>query len=385
MTPRAATLFSDHFGDPTGAVVGRAPGRVNLIGEHTDYNDGFVLPTTIDRHIEVVARRRSDRQVRIVAADLGERREIDLDSPIDYADSGWLPYVLGVVHELVQRGRIQKGVDLVFRGTVPRGAGLSSSAALEVATALALDAIFNLWLNPVDMARLCRDVEHRYAGVRCGIMDQFASRLGRSDHALLIDCRSLDARHVPMPLDGHRLVIVDSGIRRELADSEYNQRRTECEEAVALLREVDAPITSLRDVTPDMLSTHEHRLPPDLFARCRHVVSENHRVLEACERLARGDLPGFGRLMNASHLSLRNDFEVSHPALDRLVEEAHGVDGVLGSRLTGAGFGGCTVNLVAESALSELEERLRPLVDDWSLRSIVVGTPERARVTEVIA
>jgi galactokinase len=385
MTPRVATLFRDHFGDPTGAVVARAPGRVNLIGEHTDYNDGFVLPTTIDRHIEVVARRRSDRRVRIVAADLGDRREIDLDSPIDYANSGWLPYVLGVVHELVQRGRIQTGVDLVFRGTVPRGAGLSSSAALEVATALALDAIFNLWLNPVDMARLCRDVEHRYAGVRCGIMDQFASRLGRSDHALLIDCRSLDARHVPMPLDGHRLVIVDSGIRRELADSDYNQRRTECEEAVAVLREADASITSLRDVTPDVLSTHEHRLPPDLFARCRHVVSENQRVLEACERLARGDLPGFGRLMNASHLSLRNDFEVSHPALDRLVEEAHRVDGVLGSRLTGAGFGGCTVNLVAESGLSELEERLRPLVDDWSLRSIVVGTPERARVTEVIA
>ena len=385
MTPRAATLFRDHFGDPTGAVVARAPGRVNLIGEHTDYNDGFVLPTTIDRHIEVVARRRSDRRVRIVAADLGERKEIDLDSPIDYANSGWLPYVLGVVHELVQRGRIQTGVDLVFRGTVPRGAGLSSSAALEVATALALDAIFNLWLNPVDMARLCRDVEHRYAGVRCGIMDQFASRLGRSDHALLIDCCSLDARHVPMPLDGHRLVIVDSGIRRELADSDYNQRRTECEEAVAVLREADASITSLRDLTPEMLSTHEHRLPPDLFARCRHVVSENHRVLEACERLARGDLPGFGRLMNASHLSLRNDFEVSHPALDRLVEEAHQVDGVLGSRLTGAGFGGCTVNLVAEAALSELEERLRPLVDDWSLRSIVVGTPERARVTEVIA
>jgi len=385
MTPRAATLFRDQFGEPTGAVVARAPGRVNLIGEHTDYNDGFVLPTTIDRHVEVVARRRSDRRVRIVAADLGERREIDLDSPIDYANSGWLPYVLGVVHELVQRGRIQTGVDLVLRGTVPRGAGLSSSAALEVATALALDAIFNLWLNPVDMARLCRDVEHRYAGVRCGIMDQFASRLGRSDHALLIDCRSLDARHVPMPLDGHRLVIVDSRIRRELADSEYNQRRSECEEAVALLREVDASITSLRDVTPDMLSTHEHRLPPDLFARCRHVVSENHRVLEACERLARGDLPGFGRLMNASHLSLRNDFEVSHPALDRLVEEAHRVNGVLGSRLTGAGFGGCTVNLVAEPALSELEQRLKPLVEDWPLQSIVVGTPERARVTEVIA
>ena len=384
MTKRAAALFRDHFGDSTGAVVARAPGRVNLIGEHTDYNDGFVLPTIIDRDIEVVARKRSDRQVRIVAADLGERREIDLDSPIDYANSGWLPYVMGVVHELVQRGRIEVGVDVIFRGTVPRGAGLSSSAALEVATALALDTVFNLWLNPIEMARLCRDVEHRYAGVRCGIMDQFASRLGRSDHALLIDCRSLEARHVPMALDGHRMVIVDSGIRRELADSAYNQRRTECEEAVAILHEADASITSLRDVTPEMILGHENLLPPDLFARCRHVVSENHRVLEACERLANDDLPAFGRLMKASHLSLRNDFEVSHPALDRLVEEAHQVDGVLGARLTGAGFGGCTVNLMTEAALPDFEQQLEPLVDDWPTQSIVVGTPEQARVTEVI-
>jgi galactokinase len=385
MTIRAAVLFKDHFGDPTGAVAARAPGRVNLIGEHTDYNDGFVLPTTIDRHIEVVVRRRSDRKVRIAAADLDERKDLDLDQPIDYSNSGWLPYVMGVVHELVQRGRIHFGVDVVFRGTVTRGAGLSSSAALEVATALALDTVFNLWLNPIELARLCRDVEHRYARVRCGIMDQFASRLGRSDHALLIDCRNLDARHVPMPLDGHRLVIVDSGVRRGLADSAFNQRRTECEEAVAHLHKVDVSITSLRDVTPDTLPRHKDRLPPDLFARCRHVVSENHRVLEACERLAIGDLPAFGRLMKASHLSLRNDFEVSHPALDRLVEAAHQVEGVLGSRLTGAGFGGCTVNLVAETALPDFERQLEPLVDDWSAQSIVVGTPEQARVTEVIA
>ena len=380
-----AKLFANVFGDPTGAVVARAPGRVNLVGEHTDYNDGLVLPMTINRHVEVVARKRSDRQVRIVAADLGQRKDNDLDRPIDYSNSGWLPYVMGVVHELVQRDQIDRGVDVVFRGTVPRGAGLGSSAALEVATALALDTVFNLWLNPTDMARLCRDVEHRYAGVRCGIMDQFASRLGRPDHALLIDCRSLDARHVPMPLDGHRMVIVDSGVRRELTDSDYNQRRTECEEAVTLLREVETSITSLRDVTPETLPTHENRLPPDLFARCRHVVSENHRVIEACERLATGDLPAFGRLMNASHLSLRNDFEVSHPALDRLVEEAHLVDGVLGARLTGAGFGGCTVNLVTETALSDFEQQLEPLVDDWSTQSIVVDAPEQARVTEVIA
>ncbi len=385
MTPRAAAVFREYLGDPTGAVVARAPGRVNLIGEHTDYNDGFVLPSTIDRHVEVVARLRSDRQVRIVAADLGERRENHLDEPIDYTDSGWLPYVLGVVHELAQRGRIEFGVDIVFRGTVPRGAGLSSSAALEVATALALDAVFNLWLNPIDMARLCRDVEHRYAGVRCGIMDQFASRLGRSDHALLIDCRSLDARHVPMPLDNHRLVIVDSGVRRELADSAYNQRRTECEEAVAILREAENSITSLRDLTLDTLAKHENVLPPDLFTRCRHVVSENHRVLKACESLAGGDLPAFGRLMIASHFSLRNDFEVSHPALDRLVEEAIQVEGVLGARLTGAGFGGCTVNLVTETALPDIERQLEPLIEDWSAQSLVIGVPEKAGVTEVIA
>ena len=380
----SAKLFAEFFGNATGAVVASAPGRVNLIGEHTDYNDGFVLPTIIDRQVEVVARKRSDRRVCIVAADLDERRENDLDSPIDYSNSGWLPYVLGVVHELVQRGRIERGVDVVFRGTVPRGAGLSSSAAIEIATALALDTIFNLWLNPIEMARLCRDVEHRYAGVRCGIMDQFTSRLGSPDYALLIDCQNLDARHVPMVLDGHRMVIVDSGIRRELAESAYNQRRTECEEAVAHLHKVDASITSLRDITPDTLPLQKEHLPPDLYARCRHVVSENHRVIEACERLAVGDLQAFGRLMKASHLSLRSDFEVSHPALDRLVEEALQVDGVLGSRLTGAGFGSCTVNLVAETALADFERQLEPLVDDWAVQSIVIGTPEQARVTEVI-
>jgi len=380
-----AKLFAESLGDPTGAVVARAPGRVNLIGENTDYNDGLVLPTIVDRHVEVVARRRFDRKVRIVAADLGERCEQDFDGPIDYTGFGWLPYVLGVAHELVQRGRMDVGVDIVFRGTVPREAGLSSSAALEVATAIALDAVFNLWLNPVEMARLCRDVEHRYAGIRCGIMDQFTSRLGRPANALLIDCRSLDARHVPMPLDNHRLVIVDSGVRREGVDSAYNQRRAECEEAVTRLREADDSITSLRDMTLGMLVEHKNLLPPDLFVRCRHVISENNRVADACESLANGDLAAFGRLMNASHFSLRNDFEVSHPALDRLVEEAIQVDGVLGARLTGAGFGGCTVNLVTETALSDLKQRMQPLIDDWSLRSIVIRAPEKARVTEVIA
>jgi galactokinase len=385
MTVRPAVLFSEVFGDATGAVVARAPGRVNLIGEHTDYNDGFVLPAIIDRRAEVILRRRSDRQVRILAADLDEKREFDLDRPIEYNDSGWLPYVMGVVHELVERGLIDRGADLLFRSNVPIGSGLSSSAAIEVATALALDAAFGLWLDPVDMALLCRDVEHRYAGVRCGIMDQFASRLGRPDHALLIDCRSLEARHVPLAFDGHRVVIIDSGVRRELADSRYNDRRAECEEAVAILGDADASITSLRDVSAEVLSKHQSLLSPIQLSRARHVVSENERVLEACSCLASGDLPTVGPMMTASHLSLRDDYEVSHPALDRLVEEAGRIEGVLGTRLTGAGFGGCTVNLVTEAALPELGRRLGEFVDDWSEQSIVVGNPEEARVVEIIA
>ena len=381
----AAKLFSRHFGEASKAVVARAPGRVNLIGEHTDYNEGFVLPTIIDRYVEVVVRRRPDRQVRIVAADTGEREENDLDRPIDYSKSGWLPYVLGVVHELEQRGRIKFGVDVVFRGDVPLGAGLASSAALEVATALAVDAAFNLWLNPIDMALLCRDAEHRYSGLRGGFTNQYASRLGRSNHALLIDCRSLEGRHVAVDLRGHRIVIADSGVRRETVDSDYNDRRAECEEAVGVLRAVDPSVTALRDATPELLAACERQLAPNLLARCRHVVAENQRVLDACKRLAADDLPAVGRLMNASDVSLRNDYEVSYPALNRLVEEALQVDGVLGARVTGAGFGGCTVILVVEQAVAELAHRLQPLIDDWSLQTIVVGRPESAQVTEIIA
>lgn len=380
----AARLFSEHFGEPCEAVVARAPGRVNLIGGHTDYNDGFVLPMIVDRHVEVVARRRPDRQVRIVAADTGERSQNDLDQPIDYSLFEWLPYVMGVVHELEQRRHIEFGLDVVFRGNVPIAAGLASSAALEVATVIAVDAVFNLWLGPVDMATVAQEVENRYAGVRCGIMDQMVSRLGRPDHALLIDCRAVEGRHVPMNLEGHHIVVVDSGVRRERVDSGYDDRRSECEEAVGVLRKADPSLTALRDATPELLAECEPRLAPNLLARCRHVVAENRRVLEAAERLAANDLPAFGNLMNASHLSLRNDYEVSHPAVDRLVEEALQVEGVLGARLTSAGFGGATVNLVTEDAVPELEQRLRPLLDDWSQRAFIVGSPESARVTEVV-
>jgi galactokinase len=339
----------------------------------------------IDRHVEMVVRRRLDQQVRIVAADDRERVDNTLGEPIDYSNPSWLPYVLGVAHELAERGRISSGVDLVFRGTVPQDAGLGSSAALEVATALALDAVFNLWLNPIELAKLCRDVEHHYAGVHCGIMDQLVSRLGRPDHALFIDCRSLEVRHVPLPFEGHRVVIIDSGVRRKLADEAYNTRRTECGEAVSILRKVEPSLNALRDAYPALLMSCEQRLFTDRLARGWHVVSENQRVLDACESLARDDLPAFGQLMTASHTSLREDFEVSHPALDRLVETAGEVDGVLGARLTGAGFGGCIVSLVKEAAMPALEDRLRELSKDLSNRVIAVGTAEGAGITEVVA
>jgi galactokinase len=385
MTRRAATLFNDRFGEPGGAVVARAPGRVNLIGEHPASVDGFVLATTIDRHSEVVVRHRSDHRVRLYAADLDEEFEFDFDQPIDYTTAGWLPSILGPIHELVDSGRIESGVDVVFRETIPAGSGLGVPVAREIATAVALDAIFNLWLNPVDMATFCREVHDRYAGGEGKAADQLVVRLTRPDYALLVDGRNLDARHVPMSLGNHRIVIVDSGVRFDIDDPRPAERLAECNQALATLSAADASLTSMRDLTPDLLSKHEKLLPPDLLARCRHIISEDQRALEACERLAAGDLEAFGRLLSASHLSLRNDFEVSHSALDWLVEATREIDGVLGARLTGTGFGGCTVNLVSEAALPEFEKRLQPMIDDWSTQAITVGTAGEAAVVEVIA
>ena len=362
MKPTSTERFAETFGNAEGAIVGVAPGRVNLIGEHTDYNEGFVLPMTIDRSVEAVVRPRDDRRVRLMAADFGRRVEFELGQMPDQARRRWVPYVFGVLHELHLRGLVDRGVDLMVSGDVPRGAGLSSSAALETAVALGLQGAFGFEMDAIDMARLCRDVEHRYAGVNCGLMDQLASRLGRAGHALLIDCRTQDCRHVPLDLADLRVVIVDSGVHRRLAGTDYNVRRRECREALACLREIDPSIGSLRDLTPQGLQAHADALPDNLLKRCRHVVGENERVLEACRFLELGDLPAFGSLMHAAHVSLRDDFEVSHPTLDHLVDTAMETPGVLGSRLTGAGFGGCTVNLVREAAVPAFAERARACV-----------------------
>jgi galactokinase len=362
--PKAAEKFAHAFGDAGGTVVGVAPGRVNLIGEHTDYNDGYVLPMTIDRSIEAVVRPREDRQVRLVASDFGRRVEFELGQTPKNARRSWVPYVFGIVHELHLRGLVNRGVDLSVSGNVPRGAGLSSSAALETAVAMGLQAAFGFEMNAIEMAMLCREVEHHYAGVHCGVMDQLVSRLGRAGHALLIDCRTVDCRHVPLDLADHRVVIVDSGVRRRLVASDYNLRREECAEAVTHLEGIDPTIRSLRDLATPGLEAHADALPDTLLRRCRHVVGENERVLEACRLLELGDLSSFGALMYAAHVSLRDDFEVSHPTIDSLVDTAMETPGVLGSRLTGAGFGGCTVNLVHQSAVPALSARVKACVDE---------------------
>ncbi len=382
---RPAKLFAQFYGDPTGAVVARAPGRVNLIGEHTDYNDGLVLPMIIDRHIDVIARKRPDRQVRMAAADTGETVAAALGEGVDFDGPAWLPYVFGLVRTFDQRGLLESGLDIVFRGTIPPSAGLASSAALEIATALAVEGAFKLWLEPVQTARLCQEVEHRFGGVGCGLMDQMASRLGRSGCALYLDCRTLEARHVPLPFENHLLAVVNSGAQRALAETAYNERRRECEEAVAILRRGDPSIRSLRDVPPELLEEQQVRLPEPLMRRCRHVLTENQRVADACAALAAADIAELGRLMSDSHASLRDDYEVSSPELDRLVAAGAAVRGVAGARLTGAGFGGATVHLMKTSTWGAFEEALAPVTEDLPGAEIfAVRSGDRAGVVEVI-
>ena len=359
--------FAATFGDDNDLQVIMAPGRVNLIGEYTDFNEGFVFPMTVDRGVYVGIRARDDQRVRVKSSRFGEFIDYRLDDFEKPQSGHWSCYVLGVVEELRLLGLVPHGFDTVIDGNLNLGAGLSSSAALETATALALQAVFDFEMSRVDVATLCQRVEHRYANVMCGIMDQFASGLGRSNHALLLDCRTLSHVNIPTNLDKHRIVIISSEVKRELASSAYNERRAQCEEGVALFRQFDPTIASLRDMTPDLFDAYGDQLSEIVFRRCRHVITENARVLDASAALAADELVQFGRLMTASHNSLRDDFEVSCDELDCLVDIANGTEGVLGSRMTGAGFGGCTVTLIHMDAIETLRANLLPYTDRFGL------------------
>jgi len=337
-----------------------APGRVNLIGEHTDYNDGFVLPMAIDRRTVVAAARRPDRKVSVQSKSIGKGEEFDLDHPGPKQRGSWLDYIEGTARALEDRGLRLPGADLLIDSDVPSGAGLSSSAALEMSVALALSSLADeSRLSRVELALAGQAAEHAYVGTMCGIMDQFIASLGRADHALLIDCRSLEPQAVPLALSGAVVLICDTRVKHELASSEYNKRRAECQEGVRLLKEALPDIRALRDVSVAELEEHESRLPQPIRKRCRHVVTENARTLAAARALSANDLAEFGRLMALSHRSLRDDYEVSCPELDLCVEVAASVAGVYGARMTGGGFGGCTVNLVSDEAVPVVSDALR--------------------------
>jgi len=322
-----------------------------------------VLPAAIDRSVLVAFAVRSDREVRMYSLDFDEQSRFALDGCIGRDDvRSWSNYARGVVWVLREEGYDGPGLDLAISGDVPIGSGLSSSAALEVAVLGALREAWGLDLGDRRLALLAQRAENEFVGVRCGIMDQFAAALGVADHALLIDCRSLQYETVPLRLDDHSLalVVVDSGVPRRLEQSAYNRRREECAEALRWLREVirERPLAALRDVSIADLEEHGGTLPPTLLRRVRHVATEMERVDAGVRALRAGDIEAFGRLMNESHASLRDDFEVSCPELDRLVTLAQNTSGVLGARLTGAGFGGCTVNLVRVEALETFDEQV---------------------------
>jgi galactokinase len=352
------------------AGLAEAPGRVNLIGEHTDYNQGFVLPVAIDRTIAIAFAPREDARVRAYSLDFDEEDEFTLADVRRLEDDSWANYLRGVAIVLQQAGHRLTGLDLVVQGEVPIGAGLSSSAALEVATLGAFATTARLTLADRDKALLAQRAENEFVGVACGVMDQMAAVFGRADNALRIDCRSLETEAVPLNLEaeGLRIVVANTGVRRALTASAYNQRRDECNRAVEMLFVLlrGRRPRSLRDITPRDLSINGRFLPEDLLRRARHVVSENARVLSTVEALRRGDLAEVGRLFHASHESLAHDYGVSSPELDLMVELARSVEGVVGARMTGAGFGGCTVNLVRADALDDFR---RDVIETYRART----------------
>ena len=348
-TPQALseTFQSLYGGQPK---LYRAPGRVNLIGEHTDYNQGLVMPAAIDFSTWVAIAPRHDRKLSVRSENFAETVELDLDQPARQGRGHWSDYPFGVAVKLEESGHRLVGANILVSGEVPIGSGLSSSAAIEVATGLALLENSEVTIDRVTLAKLCQQAENEFVGTRCGLMDQFISCFGQAGHALMLDCRGLDYKLLPLP-DNVKLVVCNTMVKHELASSEYNARRADCELGVELLSQKLPHVESLRDVTNGDLQRYKNQLPEVIARRCRHVASENSRVLDAASALERRDLETFGQLMRESHISLRDDYEVSCKELDLMVGLASDVEGVFGARMTGGGFGGCTINLVrSESA-----------------------------------
>lgn len=352
---QTARKFGEKFGrEPQ--WIAAAPGRVNLIGEHTDYNDGFVFPMGIERYMVVAAAPNNTRNIQLFSANNGETATIDLTKPIVRGNPGWANYVRGVLDGFIKKGQSIPGFDAVLDSNVPMGGGLSSSAALEVATATLLEEATGLTLDPVDKALLAQKAEHDFAGVPCGIMDQFTSAMAKEGHLLLLDCRSRTTELVPLTDPAISILIINTNVRHELTGGEYAERRAQCEKAAAILG-----VPSLRSATMPMLESARTRMDDVIFRRARHVITEIARTLEAAKEIRQSHWHEVGRLMYASHTSLRDDFEVSCPELDLVVQLAREIGeagGIYGCRMTGGGFGGCNVALVRSANADAISTRI---------------------------
>lgn len=353
MVEKIVNIFKDRFG--SNPLVFRAPGRVNLIGEHTDYNNGYVMPAAINRYAYFAIKPNGAGMYRFHAADFSR----DFSTPtykINPTNTHWANYLLGVIAQMVADGKEVEGFDCVFGGDVPIGAGMSSSAAIESGLAFALNHMFGFGYSRMQLAQIAQQAEHQYAGVKCGIMDQFASLHGRENHVLQLDCRSLEFEPFELNMDNHSIILVNTGVKHSLASSEYNKRRQECQTGVDILKKYKPSIQSLRDVTIDDLNNHKGEFSSKVWERCLYVVEENQRVVNAGRALTQKDFESFGKLMYQSHYGLREKYEVSCPELDKLVELTEKLDYVVGSRMMGGGFGGCTINLVENSHIDEFSQ-----------------------------
>lgn len=367
-----SAVFESKFGIWPSYVV-RSPGRINIIGEHTDYNEGFVLPAAIDKQILVAIGPNDGTNIRLYSKEFDELFELPL-SQLAPSDVSWANYLLGVVAQFRERDVELSGFDIAFDGDVPIGSGLSSSAALECATALALQTLFRTSFDKMELAKMAQKAEHSYAKVKCGIMDQFASVFGKKDHAMRLDCRSLSYEYVPLKLEGLDILLLNSNVKHSLSSSAYNQRREQCEQGVAWVQERYPEVNSLRDVTLDMLD--ELVRPKDglVYRRCRYVVAEKERLLAACADLANGDIAALGQKMYATHEGLSKEYEVSCRELDFLVEQARKYPEILGARMMGGGFGGCTINLVKKEATERIIQEIGQIYKEkigWELTPYV--------------
>ena len=350
-------FISRFGGDP---LIVKSPGRINIIGEHTDYNNGFVLPAAIDKAAYIAMSLRDDNEIHLVALDLNESFSTRVEDLKPTTDLSWTNYILGSAAQFQKNGLALRGFNAVLLSDVPIGAGLSSSAAIECATVFALNELLGTNLTRLTMVGMAQKAEHEYAGVMCGIMDQFASMMGKKDHVIRLDCQSLEYQYVPLKLEGYKIVLFNTNVKHSLASSEYNTRRNECNQAVAWVRQTETAVESLRDVTELMLDQYVKPKSELIDRRSRFVVQEIERLLNGCEDLIKGDVQALGKKMCKTHEGLSKMYEVSCKELDWLVDFVKDNPNVMGARMMGGGFGGCTINLVKEDAIEELVKSIQP-------------------------